>query len=62
MKVDIEKIDQQLAWLVKEEARLRNLRAYWAENNAIMLHNIHETLRQLRQEQQMTGMDGRPIS
>lgn len=63
MRVDIDQIDRQMAFLARQEKRLRELRPYFgASTDADMFQSIHETLRQVRQAQQMTGMDGRPIS
>jgi len=61
MHVDISKLDQQLAFLQREVTRLHEMDTPWASRNAMMLDGIAETLRCLRQEQQMTGMDGKRI-
>jgi uncharacterized small protein (DUF1192 family) len=59
--VDVAKIDKQLAFLQREISRLVEIDAPWASKNASMLQEIAETLRQLRQEKQMTGIGGSRI-
>jgi len=63
MKVDIAEIDKHIR-LLKSQAnglRARQGGAAWAEANATSFDQIAEILRQLRQEQQMTGMSGERI-
>lgn len=62
MKLDITVLDAQLLWLKREAQNLRtSQRGDWVETKARMLDAIHETLRKVRQEQQMTGMSGRRL-
>lgn len=57
---DVTKLDRQRAWCLEEAKRLRlgNGQQAWARSKAEMLDGIAETLRQVRQDQQMRGMSG----
>lgn len=61
MTLDIAKLDKQMEFLRRECEYLRGLKASWAATKADTLDGIKETLRQVRQEQSMRGMDGRRI-
>jgi hypothetical protein len=63
MRVDIEQVDKHLRFLKAQANGLRSRQggAAWAEANATQFDQIAEILRQLRQEQQMTGMSGERI-
>lgn len=62
MIIDVAKIDQQLQFLQREISRLVEIDSPWANKNAATLQEIAETLRQLRQEKQMTGVGGKRLS
>lgn len=58
---DAATIDRQIAFLRKEMERLRGMQPQWAQDKAAEYEGIIETLRQVRQQKQMTGLDGRLI-
>lgn len=59
--IDVPTLDRQLAFLQKEIQRLREMSAGWALDKAAKYEEIAETLRQVRQQKQMTGFAGRQI-
>jgi hypothetical protein len=61
MHIDVAKIDKQIAFLQRETSRLVEIGSPWADRNAALMQEIAKTLRQLRQEKQMTGMDGQRL-
>lgn len=61
MNIDVAKLDSQIRYLQNEVSRLGSLNAAWAQRNLEKTQEIIETLRQLRQEKQMTGMNGKRI-
>ena len=62
MNIDVAKLDKQMAFLKSESDRLNGLGSSWAARNAVICDEIRETLRQLRQDKQMTGLGGKRLS
>ena len=63
MIIDVARIDQQIAFLHEQAKKVQanNMGAKWANDIAAKYMAIAETLRQLRQEQQMTGIGGKRL-
>jgi len=63
MIIDITRIDQQIAFQHEQakNVQARNTGAKWANDIAAKYMAIAETLRQLRQEKQMTGVGGKRL-
>lgn len=63
MKHDIALLDRQIKFLQEQAVRLRSgyATAQWAQAQANMFDGIRETLRVIRQEQQMTGLGGKRL-
>lgn len=59
--IDVATIDRQITFLRREVERLRGMQPQWAQDKAAQFESIMETLRQVRQQKQMTGLDGRRI-
>lgn len=59
-RLDVAMLDRQRAWCLEEAKKLRlhNGSAAWARTKAEMLDGIAESLRVMRQDQQMAGMSG----
>ena len=62
--IDIAKIDGQIKFLHEQagQVKARNPGQGWADALATRYLAIAETLRQVRQEKQMTGISGKQIS
>lgn len=59
--MDLRELDE-LAGVAREEAkRLRGLHKSWADVKAGQFEKIAEVLRKVRQDQSMTGINGRRI-
>ena len=63
MHVDVTKLDEYVRFLRNESQRLRERGdGAWADKKATTFDEIAETLRQLRQDKQMTGIGGKRLS
>jgi len=62
--IDVAQLDRDIAFLRAEAQRLRDRAGgqKWAERNAAAFESIAETLRQVRQDRQMTTLGGRRLS
>ena len=60
--IDITAIDRHLTFIASEITDLRNRRAPWADRKADRFEAIRETLRQIRQDKQMTSLGGKRLS
>lgn len=65
MKLNIEKLDEQVIFLNEQASRLDKLGEkpgnQWARRQAEMMRAIATTLTEVRREQQMTTMSGKRI-
>jgi hypothetical protein len=63
LKVDVVKLDRQIKFLTDQAVTLRRTQqgASWAMNRAAQFEEVAETLKEIRQEHQMTGVGGRRI-
>lgn len=60
--VTVEKLDAHIRFLQNEVSRLGKIDGLWADRNRLHCVDIIEILRQVRQEKQMTGINGKRIS
>lgn len=58
---NVRQLDQDIQFLRNEAARLRAHRESWAIDKANRLEAIAETLRELRQDKQMSGLGGKRL-
>lgn len=65
MKLNVVTLDLQIKFLEEQAKRLEDLAARpgnsWAQRNADQMRGIKKLLEDLRREQQMTTMSGKPI-
>jgi hypothetical protein len=61
MSIDISMLDRHLLFVQREEHSLRSRNETWAKNKADNFKELAEFLRRIRQEHQMTGMNGKRI-